>query len=244
LNGAADEARSAVLKITATITANRNVICPSSSKQYLVYNATSGAFTVTLKTLAGTGVVLPQGAFTLVYCDGTNVIGVDNIAAISSATAKSTPIDADTFGYQDSVSGLLRSATWANFKATLKTYFDTLYLILATVNSFTKAQRGTPVALASSAASIAIDLSLANNFTYTTSENTTLAAPTNAVAGQSGVIVITQGATARTLAYNTFWKFAGGTVPTLTATIGAVDVFAYYVDSASRATCNLVKDVQ
>ena len=75
-------------------------------------------------------------------------------------------------------------------------------------------------------------------------ENSTLAAPSNPVAGQSGVIVITQGATAYTLAYNTFYKFAGGTVPTLTATVGAVDTFAYYVESASRATCQLIKDVK
>lgn len=103
---------------------------------------------------------------------------------------------------------------------------------------------GTPSALTSSGASIAINLATACNFTHTTSENTTLAAPSNPVAGQSGIIVITQGATARTLAFNTFWKFAGGTIPTLTATIGAVDIFAYYVESGSRATCSLIGDVK
>jgi hypothetical protein len=110
--------------------------------------------------------------------------------------------------------------------------------------TFTGGQRGAVTALTSSAASIAINLATNNNFSYTTSENSTLAAPSNPVAGQSGVIVITQGATAYTLAYNTFYKFAGGTVPTLTATAGAVDTFAYYVESASRATCQLIKDVK
>ena len=128
LNGVADEARFAVLNITATITANRNVICPSLSKQYLVYNATSGAFTVTLKTLAGTGVVLPQGAYTSVYCDGTNVIGIDNIAAVHNATTKATAVDADEVGYWDSVTGLIRKMTWANIKTVLKAYFDALYV--------------------------------------------------------------------------------------------------------------------
>jgi hypothetical protein len=112
------------------------------------------------------------------------------------------------------------------------------------VNAFTGAQRGTVTALTSSAASIAINLATNNNFSHTTSENSTLAAPSNATAGQSGIITITQGATARTLAYNTFYKFAGGTVPSLTATVGAVDVLAYYVESASRATCQLIKDVK
>ena len=113
-----------------------------------------------------------------------------------------------------------------------------------TTNTFTGAQIGSVTALTSSGASIAINLATNCNFSYTTVENSTLAAPSNPVAGQSGVIVITQGATARTLAYNAFWKFAGGTVPTLTATASAVDSFAYYVESATRATCQLIKDVK
>ena len=111
-------------------------------------------------------------------------------------------------------------------------------------NVFTGAQIGNVSVLTSTNASIAINLARNNNFSHTTTENTTLAAPSNPVAGQSGVIVITQGATAWTLAYNTFWKFAGGTVPTLTATASAVDSFAYYVESATRATCQLIKDVK
>jgi hypothetical protein len=46
------------------------------------------------------------------------------------------------------------------------------------------------------------------------------------------------------LAYNTFWKFAGGTLPDLTATAGAVDVFAYNVESTTRATAQLIGDVK
>lgn len=113
---------------------------------------------------------------------------------------------------------------------------------LAVANTFSAAQRGAVTALTSSAASIAINLAATNNFSHATTENTTLAAPTNAVAGQSGIITFTQGATARTLAYNTFWKFPGGTIPVLTATVGAVDLLAYYVESASRATCQMIKD--
>ena len=111
-------------------------------------------------------------------------------------------------------------------------------------NVFTGAQIGNVSALTSTSASIAINLARNNNFSHTTTENSTLAAPGNPVAGQSGVITITQGATARTLAYNTFWKFPLGTVPTLTATAAAVDVFVYNVESATRATCQLIKDVK
>ena len=114
---------------------------------------------------------------------------------------------------------------------------------LAVAQSFTKAQRGTPVAL-TDAATIAVDLSLGNNFTVTLAGNRTLGAPTNVTAGQSGVIVVTQDGTgSRTLAYNTAYKFAGGTAPTLTTTASAVDVLAYYVESASRITVTSLLNV-
>lgn len=48
-------------------------------------------------------------------------------AVIHAATAKATPVDADEFGYWDSVSGFLRKVNFANLKATLRAYFDTLY---------------------------------------------------------------------------------------------------------------------
>ena len=114
---------------------------------------------------------------------------------------------------------------------------------LAVAQSFTKAQRGTPVAL-TDAATIAVDLSLGNNFTVTLAGNRTLGAPTNVTAGQSGVIVVTQDTTgSRTLAYNSVYKFAGGTAPTLTTTASAVDVLAYYVESASRITVTSLLNV-
>lgn len=49
-------------------------------------------------------------------------------SSIHGATAKTTPVDADTVPLIDSeASNVLKKVTWANIKATLKTYFDTLY---------------------------------------------------------------------------------------------------------------------
>lgn len=46
-------------------------------------------------------------------------------------TAKTTPVDADWFTIWDSVASFAKKyVTWTNIKATLKTYFDTLYVAL------------------------------------------------------------------------------------------------------------------
>lgn len=116
------------------------------------------------------------------------------------------------------------------------------YAQLSVAQSFTKAQRGTVVAL-TDAATIAVDLSLSNNFSLALGGNRTLGAPTNQVAGQSGAIAITQ-VGGFTLAYNSAWKFPGGTAPTLTITASAVDVLVYYVESATRITARLIADVK
>lgn len=47
---------------------------------------------------------------------------------VHAATGKTTPVDADEVGIVDSAaSNVLKKVTWANIKATLKAYFDTLY---------------------------------------------------------------------------------------------------------------------
>ncbi len=117
---------------------------------------------------------------------------------------------------------------------------------LAVTQSFTKAQRGTPVAL-TDGATIAVDMSLGNNFSVTLGGSRQLGDPSNVTAGQSGVIVITQDGTgSRTLNYaGTKWKFSGGSssAPQLTTTAGAVDVLAYYCESATRITVTSLLNV-
>lgn len=113
---------------------------------------------------------------------------------------------------------------------------------LAGGNAFTGAQTGGVTALTSSAASIAINMALNNDFTHTFTENTTLANPTNIVAGQKGRIFFTQHASSpKTLAFGSYYKFAAGSVPSVTATNSALDVLYYDVLSATQIACNLVK---
>lgn len=50
---------------------------------------------------------------------------------VHAATSKTTPVDADELALIDSAaSNVLKKLTWANLKATLKTYLDTLYIAL------------------------------------------------------------------------------------------------------------------
>lgn len=110
--------------------------------------------------------------------------------------------------------------------------------------SFTAAQRGSITAL-TDGATITPDFAAANNFSVTLGGNRALANPTNLTAGQSGVIVITQDGTgSRTLSYGSYFKFPGGTAPTLTTTAAAVDVLCYYVESSTRITARLMADVK
>jgi hypothetical protein len=57
-----------------------------------------------------------------------NFSNTNNIAAdIHEATSKATPVDADEIGIWNSVGGVLGKLTWANLKATLLTYFYTIF---------------------------------------------------------------------------------------------------------------------
>lgn len=58
--------------------------------------------------------------------DVTDAVNVGS--SIHGATAKTTPVDADTMPLIDSAaSNVLKKVTWANIKATIKAYTDTLY---------------------------------------------------------------------------------------------------------------------
>ena len=108
------------------------------------------------------------------------------------------------------------------------------YAQLSSAQTFTGGQAGSITAL-TDGATITPDFSANNGFSVTLGGNRTLANPTNLVAGQSGVILVTQGGTgSRTLAYGSYWKFPGGTAPTLTTTAAAVDALVYYVGSTTQ----------
>ena len=64
-------------KFTGTLAANRTVTMPDSAERvFIVEDATarsSSNYTLTVKTVSGTGVAIPIGAKIVLYSDGTNI---------------------------------------------------------------------------------------------------------------------------------------------------------------------------
>jgi len=105
VNGNTDQARAAVLNIASSVnlSATRNVVCPSVPKVYVVTNSTAGSQAIFFKTSLGNGVLIPNGAATLVYCNGTDVVSALNhtpllnaptltTSALTASTSATTPL--------------------------------------------------------------------------------------------------------------------------------------------------------
>ncbi len=78
-----------LLDFTGTLASNATIVVATRKKWWLVRNRTSGAFTLTVKTAAGTGIAVTQGRGAILYCDGVNVLQVDNLEAAASAASES-----------------------------------------------------------------------------------------------------------------------------------------------------------
>ena len=99
-NGTSDEARNAVLVVTGTNTAVRNIVAPSGqSKLYVISNQTSGGYGIGIKVSGGSALTIPAGATQIVYTDGTTF----NLAASQTNVAAGTGISVSTVGTTSTV---------------------------------------------------------------------------------------------------------------------------------------------
>lgn len=80
-NGTVDESRSAVISVTGSPAAARNVVIPNEPKCYTVINSTGVA--VTVKTSSGTGYACPANSQSTVQCDG---VGTGTVTGMSIST--------------------------------------------------------------------------------------------------------------------------------------------------------------
>jgi hypothetical protein len=194
-------------------------------------SAGNGAFTGPVTIPAGSTVT---GYLTSAAAASTYQTQAGMSSYLTTATASST------YQTQAAMSGYLATSA---IGTTVQSYdADTAKTDVA--QTFTAAQRGAYVTL-TDAATIATDLSLGNQFQVVLGGSRTLGAPTNVVAGQSGVIrVVQDGSGSRSLAFNSVFKFPGGTAPTLTTTANAVDLLAYHCETTTRIAVRFIGDVK
>lgn len=97
INLTAEQARSGQLIFTGVLTGNINVFVPCSCMVYHVQNQTTGNFTLTFKTGAGTGVVIQQASLPdhprikRVLCDGSNIVWADGSQIVEDNLHEETP---------------------------------------------------------------------------------------------------------------------------------------------------------
>ena len=98
-NGAVSNGKNLYYKLTGTLTANRTVTMPDSSERvFIVEDATarsSSNYTLTVKTVSGTGLALPIESTTVLYSDGTNITGKLQTKGYYTPSANYTAVNGD-----------------------------------------------------------------------------------------------------------------------------------------------------
>lgn len=95
-NFTSDEARMARVHVSGALTSNAIVVVPAVDKQYQIVNATTGAFTLTVKTASVAGVTVPQGSTAPVYVRADGTVGLGGAPAKADGTIDGSIISAGT----------------------------------------------------------------------------------------------------------------------------------------------------
>ena len=196
--------------------ANNNAAPPDGAPEGMLPSAVNDTMRDMMSQIRDVGDGIRDGTYTMTAAKitGGSITGITDLAVADGGTGAST------------LTGIIKgSGTSALTTATA----GTDYAGIDTAQTFTKGQRGEITTL-TDGATVTPDFSDSNNFTLTLGGNRTLANPTNLVAGQSGSIFIIQDGTgSRTLAYGSYYDFAGGTAPTLSTSANSIDRIDYIV---------------
>jgi len=102
-------------KLTGTLTAARTVTMPDGAERvFIIEDATarsSSNYTLTVKTVSGTGVALPVGSTTVLYSDGTNITGKLQTKGYYTPSATYTTVNGDQLLINTSGSGIGTAVT-------------------------------------------------------------------------------------------------------------------------------------
>jgi hypothetical protein len=121
-----DQAKKRILDVTGTLVSNATIIIPNTSRKYQVFNRTSGAFTLTIKTSSGTGILVTQSTTVEVYCDGSNVVRYASSITDYGTGAPATASGAAASSVSVTPAGNLSSITAQAALAELQGDIDTL----------------------------------------------------------------------------------------------------------------------
>jgi len=109
-NHATANGKNLYYKLTGTLTAARTVTMPDGAERvFIVEDATvrsSSNYTLTVKTVSGTGVTLPVGSTTVLYSDGTNVTGKLQTKGYYTPPSTYTAVNGDQLLVNTSGSGI------------------------------------------------------------------------------------------------------------------------------------------
>ena len=109
-NHATANGKNLYYKLTGTLTANRTVTMPDSAERvFIVEDATTRSasnYTLTVKTVSGTGLTLPVGSTTVLYSDGTNITGKLQTKGYYTPSATYTTVNGDQVLIDTSGSGI------------------------------------------------------------------------------------------------------------------------------------------
>ena len=86
-SGTTGSAQYAIILCSGARTAARNIVVPSSSRQYIVINSTTGGFGVVVKGSATTGVTIAAGETALVVWNGSDFIKASSTTYSGSVTS-------------------------------------------------------------------------------------------------------------------------------------------------------------
>ena len=114
-NHATANGKNLYYKFTGTLTANRTVTMPDSAERVFIVedgtNRSSSQYTLTVKTVSGTGLALPIGSTTVLYSDGTNITGKLQTKGYYTPSATYTTVNGDQILVDTSGSGISAAVT-------------------------------------------------------------------------------------------------------------------------------------
>jgi hypothetical protein len=114
-NHATANGKNLYYKLTGTLTAARTVTMPDGAERvFIIEDATarsSSNYTLTVKTVSGTGVTLPVGSTTILYSDGTNVTGKLQTRGYYTPPSTYTAVNGDQLLVNTSGSGIGTAVT-------------------------------------------------------------------------------------------------------------------------------------